>query len=657
MSSDDRLRALEARVDLLTNEVAKLRDVVAQMLGTSPAAPPIAQPNEAAPVLEIERSAVDAASLDARPARAPRAPVRPTPPPQRSGRRATFDRNDLEAWIGRYGTLALASITILLGVGAFLSWAIASGRLGPSARVILGAIGAVALAVVGWRLRRRPGAERFGSILLALALAVVHVVAWGAGPKLQLVPWYGALAIAALASAALSWLALREEEQTLFNVGFGGALLAPFVTSTESVPEHAWRLLGYGLLVLGAGVFGARGKTWSQPPLVFVLGCAVYTASAAAVTDGSAAPLIYAPGVFALACAWLALALMPGTAGARTSLAALTIETIFLVGRMLDGNEAVAYAGFAALTLGTSLIAVARDAELRRSLLVGAFAVPAGSAFVAMAALEPTGRAAQGIATAAWTIAVAAFGWGAPARSRAVHLATATLIGGAAFPLVLRDEPQAMILGWSLYCVATAFAMAKLRSPSIAVGTVVWLVVAAAMSFTELSVRTDYQYTPFLTIESFGALACAGAWIVTSYLMQSLVGSEPDKRLTPAGLLRLGAALVTFLWGRQELARAYSPDASVLLLIVYYAVAGLALIFLGRVRGSPNLRRSGLALAIYAALKAVFEASGLEIGFRVGSYLLAGVFLLGVAYWYRLASADTTKAAPAGSIPQPAPPA
>ena len=47
------------------------------------------------------------------------------------------------------------------------------------------------------------------------------------------------------------------------------------------------------------------------------------------------------------------------------------------------------------------------------------------------------------------------------------------------------------------------------------------------------------------------------------------------------------------------------------------------------------LRHVGLGLAIFAALKAIAEASSLEIGFRVGSYLLAGLFLLAVAYWYR----------------------
>ena len=41
-------------------------------------------------------------------------------------------------------------------------------------------------------------------------------------------------------------------------------------------------------------------------------------------------------------------------------------------------------------------------------------------------------------------------------------------------------------------------------------------------------------------------------------------------------------------------------------------------------------------LAIYAALKAVVQASSLTlVGLRVGSYLLVGCFLLAVAYWYR----------------------
>ena len=64
-------------------------------------------------------------------------------------------------------------------------------------------------------------------------------------------------------------------------------------------------------------------------------------------------------------------------------------------------------------------------------------------------------------------------------------------------------------------------------------------------------------------------------------------------------------------------------------------MVGVASIFIGRARAIRVLRHVGLGLAIFAALKAIAEASSLDIGLRVGSYFLAGLFLLAVAYWYR----------------------
>jgi hypothetical protein len=63
----------------------------------------------------------------------------------------------------------------------------------------------------------------------------------------------------------------------------------------------------------------------------------------------------------------------------------------------------------------------------------------------------------------------------------------------------------------------------------------------------------------------------------------------------------------------------------------------------------------GLALALYAALKAFAQASGLDaVGLRVGSYLLVGGFLLAVGYWYRAAGARAEATASAGP-PTPSP--
>ena len=80
---------------------------------------------------------------------------------------------------------------------------------------------------------------------------------------------------------------------------------------------------------------------------------------------------------------------------------------------------------------------------------------------------------------------------------------------------------------------------------------------------------------------------------------------------------------------------------------VFRQAAGLGVLQLhlsgGEPASRPDLvqivaaaRQAGLALALYAALKAIVEVSQLDaIALRVGSYLLVGGFLLGVGYWYR----------------------
>ncbi len=241
-----------------------------------------------------------------------------------------FRRQNLEALIGRYGTLALAAFTILMGVGVFIGWAIKNGVIGPELRVALGALLAAVIAVVGMRLRRGDS-PRFGSVLLALALAILHVVCWGAGPLLQLVPSVLALGVASSASAALAFLALREEDQALFNVGFGGALLAPFVTSSET--GDAVILLLYGAVVLGAGMRAVRDRTWGKTPFVLGLGIMAYTAAASGqLSQSDAWARAGAPGIFALAMAWLSLILVPGRARERLAVTAL-LSVIGALGR------------------------------------------------------------------------------------------------------------------------------------------------------------------------------------------------------------------------------------------------------------------------------------------------------------------------------------
>jgi hypothetical protein len=105
--------------------------------------------------------------------------------------------------------------------------------------------------------------------------------------------------------------------------------------------------------------------------------------------------------------------------------------------------------------------------------------------------------------------------------------------------------------------------------------------------------------------------------------------------------------VAALLWGREELARAIAPDVATALLIAYFAAAGIASIFVGRAQRVAGARQAGLALAIYAAVKALSQASEFDaVGLKVASYLVVGAFLFVVAYWYR-AAGSAARAEPA----------
>jgi len=128
-----------------------------------------------------------------------------------------------------------------------------------------------------------------------------------------------------------------------------------------------------------------------------------------------------------------------------------------------------------------------------------------------------------------------------------------------------------------------------------------------------------------------------------------LVETVSDNGMSLPDVAWAAFATGCFLWWRTELSRAFSADAAMFLLIVYYAACGVTILWRGRATGSRGLRQVGLALSVWAALVALggaFEVQ--QIALRVGSYLAVGAFLLGVAWWYRGAT-PATPATPATS--------
>jgi uncharacterized membrane protein len=538
---------------------------------------------------------------------------------------------DFEALIGRYGTLALASLTILLGVGAFLGWAIQQGKIGPEMRVVLGALGAAALAVVGWRLRAR-GSKRFGSVLLALALAVVHVDAWGAGPYLEILPSPVALGIAAAASVGVAVLAWRGGEEALFSVGVGGALIAPFVTSSESGSVPA--LLSYGYMVHAAGLAALRGRSWRTATTVVAIGCWLYAGTSTAAIEGGARMLERdLPSTFALAVAWTALLVTRGPWGARLARSALVALTGALIAQVPDRAPATDLLILAGLGTASAYAVVQAGETTRRWAWFTAAVLPLALGAVAVASVRDA-AIARALVAAVWAGAAVLAARHQPG-ARPTHLMVAGVASAAALLLAFEARPIGSSVALSAHAVALSLLLRRERERALGVPIALDLLIVTLGTFDLLSDRTIYSYTPFLTRASIAGLAMAAAWLAVSWNASRTEYADGRGRLETRTVLRLAGAGVTFLWGHAELSRAYSADVSTFLLILYYATVGVSAIFVGRRRRIAVLRHVGLALSIFAALKAIGEASSLAIGIRVGSYFLAGLYLLAVAYWYR----------------------
>lgn len=638
-----RIEALENIVRSLVPEVQRLRAEVSKLRGepvpgrapepvpelvSEPMPNPVARPMpEPVPVL---------------------APARPAPRPSRP-----VSTDGLEQLIGRYGTLVVATLALLLGLGAFLQWAISRGMLGPEIRLAMGLVAAVALAAVGLRIRSR-GSARYGNALLAIALAVVHLDAWAAGPELGLVAPMLALTGAALASLALAALAIRDGEEFLFCLGIGGALLAPFVTMVgEGGPGQ---LLLFGGVVLAAAIVALRHAEWGVAPRLVPLFAAWYMVAAADSRGPEMSPAsAFWPSSFALLLALVALAL--GARGIRRPIVR-NLLLLLVIAIPVGGNaanaapwSAIAYALFGTLTV---------HAMRRRSAatddggpdswyeVVGLPLLFLGAAVV----VEDRYKVPAGAMVAAGWAAVTGVLLFLDGHShRARHLSVILSAAFVASIGLLHDNEVARIAAFATVAVLGVFTLDRIRGRSLLLPVGLALAAGLLRVLILYDRRAAWEYTPFVNAASLTAATLVAAALMLSWVAPRAL-TQPDARRGPwdgdltVTTLRLLGPVMAFVWARAELAEAYSSDIATFLLISYYALTGVGTILVGRARAIGALRQTGLVLSLYAAFKVVMEASDLDqVGFRVGSYLVVGIFLLGVGYLYRARVPDVVSEA------------
>jgi uncharacterized membrane protein len=631
--------AAEARLVFLERELAALRLEVASLRSSIGPAPAPASPGATAPPHPFLNPAT-AAALRVPAAGSPgghgtQAPTGRQSLSQRLHSEAAISGVELESMVGRYGTLSLAAVLVLMGVGAIIKMAVEKGLLTPEVRVIAGLLVAMLLTAAGIVFRGR-GEVRYGGVLLALALAVVDLVAWGAGPRFHLVPVSVALTAVDVVAVALAMLALKDQSEFLLAVSVAGALSAPFVTSDGG--GTALNLLLYGGVVLAGALRAARNPEWSRAFAVFVIGALVYALAAAALPVSSAWYGPYLVAMFGAACA--AAALLFGEPEWKSELPRAYLG-VTVVGVLVAWDAVHARLLASSLAVSLCVAAVTYAALLARQQrarhwTASAILLPLVSLGIAYASAGSGPREAAVLAL--WTV-FSLIAWrvehAAHDDHRAgAHLLAAGILGSFAVTAWLWGMPLAFVAGLAVWG-ATLAAFSREEGSSLPLGGVSLALGACALSAVDqLASRFAYSYTPFMTRSSASAFVAAVGIGVGGELLASGKGAPGRVADRP---VRLGV-LIGFLivWGRMEMAQAFNADLASFLLISYYAGCGVGSIIAGRRLGIGRLRVGGLILALYAAVKAVVEVTDISsLLLRVGAYAAVGVFLLGAGYLYR----------------------
>lgn len=556
--------------------------------------------------------------------------------------------------------LAIAVLAAVLAVGTFLSWAYANGylRLSPPARVAIGLAFAGTLGVWGFRLRKRE--RSFGSTILALALVIVQVCAYAAGPAFNLVPTWVAFA----GAAALSWLlavfAHAENDEPLWCVGFGGAALAPFVTSDGTGKFYA--LLIYGLVTLLPACFAISQREWPIAWRVF------YAASALLAL--SAADLGYRTGTVAMLCAF-AFPFVIATAGvvpfAPESRKRAALRWLGALGALASIRTHVYFDTRAWLVGGVLVAAVAlwlflldRQAHLPQSSLLGLSRdFPRWLNWIDLAAIPLliTYEAADGLRNIGAPLAVyaaaallfLAFTWRRGVNSMRDASGCATLITmSAVVGLLPLEEPLGRLVAFAMLALAAFAAHRAKPSVSWLFGGAFILFACAMASLGTMLDRQAYTFMPFLTEPSAMSLVVLAAlvfasrfWPVLRAATRTAMGDRPEWTYARNAKLLVRGVVISpwvwaFVWAMVELSMAFSPSTSTLLLVTYFAATAVACVGVGRARNSARLRQVGLGLALAATATAFYGATTyFDIAARILAYLVTSAFLLGIAYWYR----------------------
>ncbi|MHC4327086.1 MAG: DUF2339 domain-containing protein [Planctomycetota bacterium] len=287
------IRKHEDRINGLAREIHRLKESSDLAVEETPSQPPEEVPEKvvSAPVQELRRevSVTEQADVPAHPAseEVPEVSAAPTaealravaepktpeivPPPEPERRqpleaaKSLFQSIDRERWatleakLGKQWMTWVGAIVLFLSAGFFVKYAFEHQWLGEGARVILGVVAGIGVAVAGERFVRRK-MRALGQGLIGTGLAILYVSLYAAYGFYGLLPQSITFVLMALVTTGGMVLAVIHDAVAVSFLAVLGGLLTPLMLRTGRDPRDS--LFAY-LLLLDLGVLGvAFFKRW-----------------------------------------------------------------------------------------------------------------------------------------------------------------------------------------------------------------------------------------------------------------------------------------------------------------------------------------------------------------------------------------------------------
>jgi uncharacterized membrane protein len=595
----DELQALRAELAALAARIYRLEEKAGIAVQSRPdveVAPPAAKPSPP--------PSPSSSSLPPAPAPPPQVPSFATAPKHES---EEFESKIGKLWLNRIGIFA-----ILIGVSYFIKYAFDSGWIGPTGRITLGVLAGIGLVVWSERFRSK-GYVVFSYSLKAVGIGTLYLSLWGAFQIYHLVPSGVAFVAMVVVTASTIAMALSYDAEILAAFAMIGGFSTPVLLSTGQ--NHEIVLFSYvsllDLAILGMVTF----KPWRRLLVGSFTGTVILYVGwfAEYYTRQQRATTVFFVGVFAAIFAAIPL-LTPltksrwhqGFSVTLTLLPLVNAAALFLALFAMYDNERVTLTWYA---LGLAAAYLVLSSLFKRR---------AGSDQDVVRVIN------------------------------LLHIAVAIAFITIAIPLKL--NAHWITIGWLIESAVLLFVAVRTGADFLRyfAGATLSLGIARLLFFDNFDVQTllfNARFATYLVaIGILGGIAAVGERFASSREM-------PLVRFAGIGVNLLALIALTLeasdYFGRQaaswyqrhpaggygplqqiEFARNFSYSA-------IWLVYGAGLMMFGFGRRSAFVRWQALVLiAVTIGKVFIFDASALQQGYRILSFIALGAVLMAISYIY-----------------------